>query len=217
MFYLTEYREIKKSLTLWSIILLVCFFLPSKATAGEPTEQVRQSVEEIRSVFRDKELSRPENKKERNAQLRRIVEFRFDFEEMSKRSLGIHWRKRTPEERKEFVALYKDLLEDVYLRKLERHDSEIKEHLEDRVVYLDERVENSYALVRTNIVTKKEVTIPIEYKLLKKGNKWEVYDVVIEGVSLVNNYRNQINSIIRSNSYEELVKRLKNKTIKGPS
>ena len=89
MFYLTKYRGIKKSLTLWSIILIVCFFfLPSEVLAGEPTEQVRQSVEAIRSVFRNKELSRPENKKERNAQLRRIVEFRFDFEEMSKRSLS---------------------------------------------------------------------------------------------------------------------------------
>lgn len=215
--YLIRYREINKLLTLWTVILLIiCFFLPSKALAGEPTDQVRQSVEAIRSVFKNKELSKPENRKERNAQLRRIVEDRFDFEEMSKRSLGIHWRKRTPEEQKEFIPLYKDLLEDVYLRKLERHEREIKEHVEDKVVYLNERVEDSYALVQTEVVTKDGKEVRLDYRLLKENGKWLVYDVYIEGVSLVNNYRKQFSQIIRSGSYEDLVKRLKAKKFKEP-
>lgn len=214
--YSNLYHTIRTNVSLWSVLIFIISALPSTGWAGEPTEQVRQSIESIRSVFRNKELSKPENRKERNAQLRRIVEARFDFEEMSKRSLGIHWKKRTPEEQKEFVSLYKDLLEDVYLRKLERHESEIKEHVEDRVVYLNERIEDSYALVQTQVITKDGKEVRLDYRLLKRNGKWEVYDVYIEGVSLVNNYRKQFSQIIRSGSYEELVKRLKEKKFKSP-
>jgi phospholipid transport system substrate-binding protein len=126
---------------------------------------------------------------------------------MAKRSLGPAWNKRTPDEKKEFVSLFSDLLEDTYIRKIERYDHE-------KVLYTGERVEGSYAAVRTKVVTEKEVEIPVEYRIFRKDGKWEVYDIIIEGVSLVNNYRTQFSDIIRSESYAGLVKRLKAKVKK---
>lgn len=194
---------------------LFCFILffsalPRGTFAGEPTVEVRQTVDAVLEALKDKELRRPEKKDQRRAQLRRIVDGRFDFDEMAKRSLALHWNKRTPEEKKEFVSLYTDLLENTYIKKIERYEDE-------KVVYAGEKTEGAYASVKTGIITGKEVEIPIEYRLFMKDGKWEVYDVVIEGVSLVNNYRNQFNNIIRANSYEELIKRLKSKALREPS
>jgi phospholipid transport system substrate-binding protein len=189
------------------------FFLavpPSQALAGEPTVQVKQTVDAVLDVLRNKELKKPEKTEQRRTKIRQVVSGRFDFAEMAKRSLAQHWKKRTPEEQKEFVPLYTDLLENTYIRKIERYENE-------KVVYLDEKIEGDHATVKTNIVTTKNAEIPIEYRLLKEGDQWKAYDVVIEGVSLVNNYRNQFNNIIRSGSYEELVKRLKNKALKEPT
>lgn len=123
---------------------------------------------------------------------------------MAKRSLALFWKQRTPEEKKGFVSLYSDLLERSYIKKIENYSDE-------KIIYTDEKIDDGYAIVKTKIITKRNVEIPIEYKLLKKNNKWDVYDVVIEGVSLVNNYRNQFSKIIRTSSYEELVKRMQNK------
>lgn len=204
----------KKSVIRVFLLPLFCISLflvpPSRALAGEPTIQVKQTVDAVLQVLRNKELKKPEKTEQRRAQIRKIVSERFDFEEMAKRSLAQHWKKRTPQEQKEFVPLYTDLLENTYIKKLERYEDE-------KVVYLSEKIEGTYAVVKTNIVTTKEVEIPIEYRLMKEGNQWKAYDVVIEGVSLVNNYRNQFNSIIGSGSYEELVKRLKNKALKEPT
>ncbi len=190
--------------------LSLVFTFSSYSLAGEPTNQTKQSVDAVIDVLKNKELKKPEKEPQRRAAIRKIVGERFDFEEMAKRSLAQNWKKRTPEEQKEFVRLYSDLLENAYIRKIERYEDE-------KVVYGEERVEGAYAAVKTNIITTKEVSIPIEYRLQQEGTQWKVYDVVVEGVSLVNNYRNQFNSILRSGTYEDLVKRLKNKTLKEPT
>jgi phospholipid transport system substrate-binding protein len=173
------------------------------AQAGEPTHQVKQSVDKVLDILKDKELKKPSKTKDRRAAIRSIVSERFDFEEMAKRSLALHWRTRTPEERKEFVSLFTDLLERSYIKKIETYTDE-------KINYTAERIEGDYADVNTKILTKRNVEIPIEYRLIKKKD-WQVYDVVIEGVSLINNYRTQFNKVIRTNSYAELVKRMKNK------
>jgi len=197
-----------------SIFMFFCFslfsVLPSGSLAGEPTNQVKQTVDAVLEVLKNKELKKPEKTEQRRAKIRAIVGERFDFDEMAKRSLAQHWKKRTPEEQKEFVPLYSDLLENAYIKKIEKYEDE-------KILYVDEKTEGTYASVKTNIITSKEVQIPIEYRLLRKDSKWAVYDVVVEGVSLVNNYRNQFNSILRSGTYEELVKRMKNKTLKEPA
>ncbi|MDH4232204.1 MAG: ABC transporter substrate-binding protein [Nitrospirota bacterium] len=201
----------EKKISIAFRLFVVCFsFLvvfPLKAAGGEPTEQVKQTVDAVIQILNNKELKKPEKLDERRSKIREAVEKRFDFEEMAKRSLALHWKKRTPQEQEEFTSLFSDLLEDTYIRKIERYE-------EEKVVYTDERTEGSYATVRTRIVTTKEIEIPVDYKIFKKGQKWEVYDIVIEGISLVNNYRTQFNQIIRSGSYEDLVQKLKKKVLK---
>ncbi len=194
-----------------SFVLFICLsflsFRPTAARAGEATDQVKQTVDAVLDVLNNKELKKPENRELRTKKIRDIVNQRFDFEEMAKRSLALNWAKRTPDERKEFVALFSDLLENTYVKKIERYENE-------KVAYLDERITGQYAVVRTKILKAQEAEIPVEYRIFKKGGKWEVYDIIVEGVSLVNNYRSQFSQIIRSSSYEELVKKLRNKTLK---
>ncbi len=190
-------------------LFCISFLVPSRVSAGEPTIQVKQTVDAVLDILKNKELKKPEKTEQRRAQIRNAVSGRFDFGEMAKRSLALQWKKRTPEEQSEFVPLFTDLIENTYIRKIERYQDE-------KVVYRDEKIEGTYATVKTDIVTTKEAQIPIEYRLMKEGDQWKAYDVIIEGVSLVNNYRNQFNSIIRSGSYAELVKRLKSKAIKEP-
>ena len=192
---------------LFFVFFSLFVFSPSKTIAGEPTEQIRQTVDTVIQILNNKELRKPGKQGERSSKIREAVERSFDFEEMAKRSLALHWKNRTPQEQKEFVSLFTDLLEDTYIKKIERYEDE-------KVVYTDEKTEGSYATVKTRVVTTKEIEIPVDYKIFKKGQKWEVYDIVIEGVSLVNNYRTQFNQIIRSGSYEDLVKKLKKKVLK---
>jgi phospholipid transport system substrate-binding protein len=193
-------------------LLFFCFslvILPMRASAGEPTDMVKKTVDAVLDILRNKELKQPGKTAQRRAEIRKTVSQRFDFAEMAKRSLAQNWRKRTPAERKEFVDLFTDLLENAYINKIEKYQDE-------KIYYTGERVEGTYATVKTNVQTSKGTETPIEYRLMREGNQWMAYDVLIEGVSLVNNYRNQFNSIIRSGSYEDLVKRLKEKTIKSP-
>ncbi len=123
---------------------------------------------------------------------------------MARRSLARHWAQRTDEEKKEFIRLFGELLEQTYLDKVEGYSGE-------KVQYEGETIDGDYAVVKVKIITKKNVDIPVKYRLKKKGNDWLVYDISIEGVSLVNNYRTQFNSILSGSSYGELVKRLKAK------
>lgn len=191
--------------TVITVIALTC--IPLRAEAGAPTDQVKETVDAVVSILNEKELKRPEKEKERRTAIRQTIAKRFDFEEMAKRSLSTHWKERTPAEQKEFVALYADLLENTYVRKIERYENE-------KVVYYDEKLDGDYAIVRTKIVGKNGLSIPVEYRIMKKKDRWEVYDIIIEGVSLVNNYRTQFTQIIRSGSYSDLVKRLKEKAAK---
>jgi len=196
-----------KSIKLFCLVLfsfILSLSLLVTAYAGVPTDQMKQTIDKVIDILNNKELKKPGKVKERRTALRKAVGGKFDFEEMAKRSLALYWKQRTPEEKKEFVSFYSDLLERSYIKKIENYTDE-------KIIYTDEKIDDGYAIVKTKIITKRNVEIPIEYKLLKKNNKWDVYDVVIEGVSLVNNYRNQFSKIIRTSSYEELVKRMKNK------
>lgn len=196
-----------KNIKLFCVVLfsfILSLSLLVTAYAGVPTDQMKQTIDKVLDILNNKELKKPGKVKERRAIIRKTVGERFDFEEMAKRSLALYWKQRTPEEKKEFVPLYADLLERSYIKKIENYSDE-------KIIYTDEKIDDGYAIVKTKIITKRNVEIPIEYRLLKKNNKWDVYDVVIEGVSLVNNYRNQFSKIIRTSSYKELVKRMQNK------
>ena len=181
-------------------------FTPALAIAGEPTEQLRGHVEAVIKTLQTKEG----NPDERRAAIRKIAERIFDFEETAKRALGRHWQSRTPPERQEFVKLFADLLEHSYLSKIEQYGGE-------KVAYSGETLEGDQATVKSKIVTPKGTEIPIDYRMLKRDGRWLVYDVTIEGVSLVGNYRTQFNKIIQTSSWDDLVQKLRSKSIGGPA
>jgi phospholipid transport system substrate-binding protein len=172
--------------------------------AGEPTEKIRQTTDKILSILSDSALKDPSKAKERRNLIRSAVDERFNWEEMARRSLARHWDQRTAEEKREFVHLFADLLERTYLDKVEDYSGE-------KVRYEGETMEEDYAIVKIKIITKKNKDILVEYRLKKRGNDWFIYDVSIEGVSLVNNYRTQFNSIILQSSYGNLVKKMREK------
>jgi phospholipid transport system substrate-binding protein len=182
---------------------LLLLSTPSRAQAGEPQEKVRETVEAVLAVLQDKSLQGEENTQKRRAKMRQAVFQRFGFEEMAQRALGQYWPKRTPAEKKEFVTLFGDLLERSYITKIESYTGE------QQVLYTKESIDKDYASVRTEIVVKRDANVEVVYQLLRRDGNWQVYDVVIEGVSLVNNYRTQFNNIISRESYEALVKKLK--------
>ncbi len=174
------------------------------AAGPDPKDQIKQTTDRILSILTDPLYKGPAKAAERRRLIRQAVDERFDWEEMAQRSLGIHWSKRTPEEKKEYVALFEDLLARTYMDKIEGYSGE-------KIAYAGESIEGDRARANVKIITSKNKEVPLEYRLLRKGAQWLVYDISIEGVSLVNNYRTQFNSIILKSGYEDLVKKLKEK------
>ena len=185
-----------------AVILMVLLSAPAPVRAGEPTVQIRGAIEQGIAVVKNPKLAGKGMQAERRARLREAVAPYFDFQEMAKRSLGIYWKDRSPSEREEFIRLYQELLENSYAGKIESYQGE-------KIVYGKETVDPPYAVVRTGIVTMKGEEIPVNYLLLQEGNRWRIYDVVIERISLVNNYRSQFGSILQKSSFPELIRKLK--------
>ena len=190
----------------WALLLLpfLVFGIASPGIAGAPTDQIKQTSDKILSILSEPTLKGPSKAEERESLIRKAVDERFDWEEMARRSLARYWAQRTEEEKKEFVRLYADLVERAYMDKVEGYSGE-------KVVYEGETIENDYGTLKVKIVTKKNTNIAVEYRLRKGGDQWLIYDVSIEGVSLVNNYRAQFDSIMIKVSYANLVKMLKDK------
>ncbi|MDD5558091.1 ABC transporter substrate-binding protein [Candidatus Methylomirabilis sp.] len=193
----------------WKTLVLVgavvgILWTPGLSLAGSATDQVKGTVDQVLKILTDPALKSAQKTKERRAKLRKTVLERFDFSEMSKRSMGLYWNERTSEERTKFVGLFTDLLERAYIDRVEGYTGE-------QILYLEETADGNYSEVRTKIVTKRNQEIPIYYRLQKADAKWEVYDIVVEGVSLVNNYRTQFSKIIRTSSYQDLVKKMQAK------
>jgi phospholipid transport system substrate-binding protein len=168
----------------------------SAAVAGQPTDLVKERVDRVMRIL--------EQPGDHRAEIRAVASEVFDFEEMARRALGPHWNARTPEERSEFVPLFTDLLERSYIGRVESGRG-------GSVQYLGDSTAGDEATVRTRIVTAQKTEIPVDYRMHRKDGRWLVYDVNIEGVSLVNNYRSQFNTVIQSNSYAALVTRLRSK------
>jgi len=198
---------IKKFVLSMALLVFLAWSGPCPAWAGVPTEKVKETSDKIIAIASDPALKDPAKAAQRRERIRKAVDEMCDWEEMSRRSLGRYWAQRSEQEKKEFVRLFGQLLERTYSDKVEGYSGE-------KVIYLGERVDGDYAEVEVKVVTTKNTEIPVVYRMRTKEQKWWVYDIVIEGVSLVNNYRTQFNQIIRSGSYEELVTRLKKKVLK---
>lgn len=175
------------------------------AAAGAPTEQLRGAVERVLKTLDDPTLKGPAKLTERRVAVRKIANEIFDFGEIAKRSMARHWQPLSEAQRTEFVGLFADLLERSYISKIETYGGE-------KIQYTAERTEGEYATVSTKIITKNGTEVPVDYRMIKRsGDHWLVYDVSIEGVSLVSNYRTQFNKIIQTSSYNDLVAKLKYK------
>jgi phospholipid transport system substrate-binding protein len=187
-------------LVLWVVMSAV----PSYA--GAPTDAMKATIDEVLRIVRASELKQPNKAEERRQLLERVVEARFDYQEMSRRALGAPWNTLSDQEKQEFVGLFRTLLTNSYADKIETYSGE-------GVQYLNERTEKDYAEVRTKVLSGK-TEIPLDYRLINKVNDWRVYDVVVDGISLVNNYRGQFTKIIKSSSYADLVEQLRKKSEK---
>ena len=172
--------------------------------AGEPTDQIKKTTDKIIEIVKNPALKALDKEPERRRLIRKAVDEVFDWEEMAKRTLGRHWRRRSESEKKEFIYLFGKLLERTYLDKVEGYSGE-------KVIYIGDRVEGNYALVKVKILTKQDTEIRVLYRMKKKAGKWMVYDISIEGVSLINNYRTQFNNILVRSSFKRLIEKLKAK------
>ncbi|MBU6433044.1 MAG: ABC transporter substrate-binding protein [Nitrospirae bacterium] len=164
---------------------------------------MRITVGQALGVLQDEDLKKPERTDERVTRLKKIADLRFDYGEMAKRSLGGQWDKLVERERQEFVGLFTEFLTATYVEKIHSYSGE-------EVKFLNERLEGDYAEVKTVMVGKKTET-PLDYRLMLKGGDWKAYDVLVDGISMVRNYREQFAAILRSSSYEHLVQMLRNK------
>ena len=188
-------------------LVLTCSvaFGSSGQLAESPTEVVHSTLTEVFRILEDETLKDPTKLIPRRHMLEEVIASHFDYEEMSKRALAAHWIPLKAGERAEFVELFKSFLSDRYAGKIESYSGE-------QVFYLSERIEGNYAEVRTELRSNK-VAIPMDYRLQGKDGTWYAYDLIVDGVSLVKNYRSQFEKIIRSSSYQELVRRLRERTV----
>jgi phospholipid transport system substrate-binding protein len=176
-------------------------FTSTPLWSGEPGEVVKDVI------FKDASLKEAENTKERKLKLWEKISPSFNFEEMAKKAMGKYWRERSHEEKREFIELFAKNIKDAYIRK-------IGPRFGEKIFSLSEVQDNGYARVQVDIIKRTEEKVSADFRLIKKEEEWQICDVIFEGVSLVNNYRSQINSFLIKSSYEELVQMFKQKQSK---
>ena len=182
-----------------TVAVALVLLVGSPAGAG-PTDQLREYTDQVVKVLDDPSMAR----QDRRAAVRKIAHEAFDITETAQRVLARHWQARTPAEREEFTQLFADLLERTYIARMDEYGGE-------RIRYLSESIDGTFASVKARIVTRTGTEVSVESRMNLRGDRWLIYDVLIENVSLIGNYRSQFDRIIRSSSYEELVRRLKTK------
>lgn len=185
------------------LVPIVWLFHPGVASAGAPIDALQTTSEKVRTLLSDAELKKPEHMVERRNQLVMIIGERFSCEEMSKRSLGNEWVNLTQSEQQEFIHLFRTLLAKSYASKIEGYAGE-------PVRYLGERLANGYAVVRAKILASKNEFL-LDFRLVEKAGDWLVYDVVVDGISLINSYRGQFARVLTFASTEGLLERMREK------
>ena len=185
-------------------LLSISLLLPSLAFAAAPLDTVKANATAVLDVLRDTKLKGEAGKKVKEQRIEAAADKLFDWVELSKRTLGLNWNNFTPDQRKEFVQLFRGILKDAYVEKIMSYTNE-QVNFTKEVPLSETTVE-----VESNVVLKSG-PVPINYRVIKKDNDWKVYDVVIEGVSLVNNYRTQFREILGNNPPEKLLETLRKK------
>jgi phospholipid transport system substrate-binding protein len=186
-----------------TLILLLALVPAPGAWAGPPTEQLREGVDRVFKILRDPDLKGDTQINQRRTAIGKVAGEIFDFGDMAKRALGQHWEQRTPAERGEFVRLFTELIQRAYVAKVDQHAAVTT------MTFRGETVDDDYAVVQTTIPLSNGSKMPLDYRMHNTRDHWQVYDLSIDGISLVANYRAQFNKVIRTSSYAALVSKLK--------
>jgi len=192
-------------------VLMVSLSSAAWAGPGPVTDSLKGTLDQIIEVLNDPSLKTPDKENERKNILLKLVKERFDEAAFARRALGVHWRKRTKEEKQEFVKIFSDLLERTYLKKIDDYLAKAGNFSEKNILYLNETMKGRYVVVETKVITNEDTKIPIHYLFKNKKGNWLACDIAIEGVSLVKNYRAQFKEILASSSFAELIAKLKSK------
>jgi phospholipid transport system substrate-binding protein len=189
------------------LILIVLFALAwaQGAWAGPPTDQLRDGVDRVVKILRDPELRGDTKVNERSAAVNKVADQIFDFGETAKRSLGQHWAQRTPAEREEFVRLFTELVQRTYLSKVDQYNSEM--------TFQDDTVDGNQAVVRTTLLLGKGGRMSLDYRMHHPRVRLQVYDLTMDGIRIVARFRSDFNKVVRTDSYEALVARLKSRQV----
>jgi phospholipid transport system substrate-binding protein len=187
----------------FGILILLFALVPARgAWAGPPSDQLRAGIDRVFKILGDPELAGDKKVNQRRTAIVIVANEMFDFGEMAKRSLGQYWAQRTPTERGEFVRLFTELVQRSYISKVDQHGVHT-------MTVQGEQIDGEYAVVRTTLPLGSGREMPIDYRMHSTDDRWQVYDLNIEGISLVANYRAQFNKIIRTSSYEALIAKIK--------
>lgn len=197
-----ENRILKKRLAGCMLVMMLLMSVP--AYAGAPMSAVESTVNRVLDVLRDPKMKGPAAKSLKTEKLRVIYKDMFDEMEFSRRTLTRNWNKFTPEQRREFVDLFEQVLEKTYLDRILEYSNE------KIVFYKESMIADDKAEIQSKVITSSK-EVPIYYRMILKNGKWKVYDVVVENVSLVQNYRTQFNEILAGGTPEQLLETLRKK------
>jgi phospholipid transport system substrate-binding protein len=200
-------RFLKTALLLF--LILVCF--SSLVYAGEVTERIRTTLDKIINILNDPELKKDEMTEQRKSVLHQVLKESFDEEEFARRSLKGHWGKLSEAEKKEFASVFIDLLETTYFEKMDAYIKEAENFSSANISYIKEEIRGRVAQVKTKIDIGNNGGVAVDYRMINKNENWMVYDLIIEGVSIVKNYRAQFNEVLANSSFNDLLLRLKAK------
>jgi phospholipid transport system substrate-binding protein len=192
-------------------VSLLILLMSSVVWAGAATDQLKTTLGQIIQVLNDSSLKANNRVNERKNILMKLVRERIDEEEFSRKVLGAYWQDRTEAEKQEFIETFRELLERTYFERLDTYLAKSETFSEENIHYIKEKVKGKYAVVVTEISVGEDSRLPVHYRFINRKDNWLICDIAIEGVSLAKNYRAQFSEIIANSSFEELIKRLKNK------
>jgi phospholipid transport system substrate-binding protein len=190
-------------------LLLACY--SSLVCAGEVTDRIRTTLEKFINTLNDPELKKVEMTDQRKSALHQVLKDSFDEEEFARRSLKGHWGKLSEAERKEFASVFIDLLKTTYFEKIDAYAKGVEHFSSENITYINEKVIGKFAVVETKVEISNNGCVRVDYRMINKNEKWVVCDLVIEGVSIVKNYRAQFNEVLANSSFNDLLIRLKGK------
>lgn len=204
-----QIQTIKNRLGILLLATVVALLLSSTgAVAATPTASIQGAIDGVIKILNTDSLKGDAKRKIRRDKIRGAIGPSFSFEAMSRRSLGKYWKKLSDAEKSEFVEVFGTMIENSYISKLEKYTDE-------KVLYEKETIRKSSAEVRTKVITSSGTKIPINYRMSNKTGDWLIYDVVVEGVSLVRNYRSQFAQVLRKEPIASLITTLREKSAKS--